>query len=378
MKGFRNRLLSVDLTQASAPDLPATGGVDAVEQTPGARTPHAPHITLPPAVVLSQSAAREPYIRINCLRELEALRDDIREFSAELKDVGDDKKRASELFRFLQRVQERIADIEDIMKTRFVPKHSPRQFIAPSDILVSPIFNVRNRKSTRQASIQLNFIGAKQSRIQYSGPELRQSDGLVFMAILNMARDIEVGYTVGFDPKALCETLYGNYCGKQRHILQETIRRLMMGVITATDISVNLVQTFEHPSRGLWSVSLDPRVVKLFAASELVWLDIQKRLELPEGLCTWLCLFLKSQTHLSTESISRLRALSGSEASDDSAFCRSLYPALKRLSESGHLESNWQVRAGVIHWRRNRKSEKGEKKVTAASPNLPSVAAMAM
>jgi hypothetical protein len=344
---------------------------------PKAHAPNNSHITLPLAVVLSQGADREPYIRINCLRELESLRDDIREFSAELKDVGNDRKRASELFRFLQRVQERIADIERIMKTRFIPKHSPRQFIAPSDILVSPIFNVRNRKSARQASIQLSFVGVRQSRIQYSGPELRQSDGLVFMAILNMARDIEVGHTVGFDAKALCETLYGNYCGKQRSILQETITRLMMGVITATNVSVNLVQTFEHPSRGLWTVSLDPRVVQLFAASASVWLDIQKRLELPEGLCTWLCLFLKSQTHLSTESISRLRVLSGSEASDDSAFCRSLYPALKRLAESGHLESNWQVRGGVIHWRRKRKSEKGEKKVTAASRNLPSVAELA-
>lgn len=373
MKGFKSRIMRVDANHVLVPDSSSAHQSEAVKTEPQSPV-STEFVTLPEAVVLRHDKAREPYIRIRCLRELAALRDDIREFSTELKEVGSDKKRASELFRFLQRVQERISDIESILQTRFIPKHSPTQFLAPGDILASPIFNVRNRKSVRRAEIELNFIGSRQSGVSYFGPELRQSDGLVFLAILNMARDIEVGCTVGFEPKRLCETLYGNYCTKQRDILRETIKRLMMGVISTADVSVNLIQTFEHPSRGVWSVSLDPRVVKLFAASQAVWLDIKTRLELPEGLCTWLCLFIKSQPHLSTESISRLRALSGSEASDDAAFCRSLYPALRRLVASGFLDSNWHVRYGVIHWRRSRKAEKREKLQNTPLQDLPSVA----
>ena len=140
--------------------------------------------------------------------------------------------------------------------------------------------------------------------------------------------------------------------------LKESIKRLMQSVITFPDFSVQLAQKFLHPARGMWSVALDPQIVRLFGASNYIWLDLQLRRELTEGLATWLYGYIRGQSYLNPTKLELLHEASGSDAKSIAAFQRSLYPALHELTERGVLEPGARVQDGVLHWRRTPRAQR--------------------
>ena len=104
-----------------------------------------------------------------------------------------------------------------MLQTQFVPQQGPRQLISPRDLFVSPLFRVRSKALPRERFMEFSIAASSgSSALRYSGPELRQSDGLVFLALVNMARDVRAGKPVSFSPGALCHGLHGQYNGPAR------------------------------------------------------------------------------------------------------------------------------------------------------------------
>lgn len=281
------------------------------------------------------------------IRQQKTLLKGLSEDLAQVPSAAPDK---TELFNQLQQAQEELKHWEAVVSEQYLPAHSAKQLLSPQALLVSPLFNVRGKATPRQLMHKVELLRMGKFTIQYQGPELRQSDGLVFMALLNLARDYRVGAEVQFEAGSVCRALYGYYDGRARGQLKEGIKRLMGAVLTFPDFSVQLALRFNHPSKGPWSVSLDPDIVKLFERSSQVWMDLHLRQALPEGLSTWLYGYVRSQPRLKPVMTAELRSQCGSDAKDDATFQRQLNRALNELVARNVVADSWAIKAGLLHW----------------------------
>jgi hypothetical protein len=248
---------------------------------------------------------------------------------------------------------EKEAELEVRIKNSYIPQHGPRQLISPRAFLVTPLFRVASRSAARKNEVELTLLDDRNGNsTKYTGPELRQSDGLVFFALLNILRDIQVGCLAQFSPKDFCISLFGYYDGGSRNRLREHIRRLQKGQVQTKCFTVHLCHRFDHPPSGMWSVSLDKDIVALFANSH-TWFDFQCRRNLPDGLTTWLYTYIEAQTMLIPMSITTLKHLCGSD-SDDAAFKNTLRAALKHLNTHRVIEEGYSIKSGRLHWMKKR------------------------
>lgn len=256
-------------------------------------------------------------------------------------------------------IQDSVAGAELLkqhLEERFIPQHGPNQLLSPRAFFTSPLFRVCRDNDVREEAIKLDLpTTATKSSLRYEGPELRQSDGLVFLALLHMMRDVQLGTAVSLQPEAVCRALFGGYDGHFRNKLREHIRRLQKGLIVANNYSVQLCLRFDYPSVGPWTVGLDPQIVKLFQVSPEVWLRLKPRLELPSGLATWLFAFIEAQSKLIPMSLTALRQMCGSQASEK-AFSNRMRDAMQHLTMAGIVEPGWSLKNGVVHWMKSRGS----------------------
>lgn len=258
----------------------------------------------------------------------------------------------SELYGRLQACRDEEIRLEELLQTRLLPQHGPSQFIGPRAFLRSSLFRVAGKQCVRADSTSLVLV--QHPHVVYRGPELRQSDGLVFIALLHIARDVLMGTPVSFLPESVCRTVFGRYDGNSRRQLLEHIQRLQSGVVVFERFSVQLCLRFDYPSRGRWTVALDPDLLALFEDHAHVWLDVETRTQLPAGLATWLYGYIRSQTRLIPTRLDVLREASGSDASPK-AFMNGMRLALKELVNRGVIESGWILGDGTIRWMKGRR-----------------------
>lgn len=255
------------------------------------------------------------------------------------------------LYRQIQACAEEAQELERRLDDTFVPQHGPSQFLSPRAFFQSRLFSASNRSVRRENNVDVALVSSSAGKpcIRYSGPELRQSDARVFLALLHMLRDVRVGTQVTIQPEPVCVALFGRYDGNSRRQLRTHIQRLQKGLVITDKYSVQLCLGFEYPNYGGWSVALDRHIVELFRVSPKAWLSIKLRLSLPEGLTTWLYAFIESQTRLIPMNISRLQELCGSD-SGERAFSNSLRLALKEVARAGIIEAGWSLRRGQVRW----------------------------
>lgn len=293
-----------------------------------------------------------------------------KDIMSEARDKALPQEIRGQLMNEVRRACDEERHLEEELQRSYIPQHGPRQFISPRVILRTALFRVASRSAARKPEIDLTLADDTQNGlIRYVGPELRQTEGLVFMALLHMLRDLPVGTAATFHPKALYISLFGHYDGRARPRLAAAIRRLLRGQITTKHYTVQLCHRFDHPARGPWTVAIDPDIVRLFACSK-VWLDIGTRVSLPEGLATWLYGYIESQSRLIPTSVAQLRNLCGTEASQ-TAFINSLRIALAHLNAHGVIDSGYKISAGSVRWRKWSGLQPDTSVETAHLSNLP-------
>lgn len=240
--------------------------------------------------------------------------------------------------------------LEEQLQNDFVPQHGPSQFLSPRVFFQSALFRACSRSVTQADQVQVVLSGSTaKPTVRYEGPELRQSDGRVFLALLHMLRDIRLGIPVHIEPNAVCHALFGRYDGNSRRQLRTHLQSLQKGLVIADTFSMQLCKGFEHPKFGPWTVSLDPKIVNLFAVSPGVWLSMSMRLSLSEGLTTWLYSYIESQSRLIPTAIERLQRECGSEAGLRS-FTNALRNSLQELAQHRIIDGGWSVRGGTVRW----------------------------
>ena len=245
---------------------------------------------------------------------------------------------------------ERLRRELDNMESHLVPWHHDEQLLSPKSLLCTPLFGVA-RSGVRQPHVELKIPHSSIVELTYQGPELRQSDGLVFMALLHLARDFKPGRRVFFSPQALIESFGHQYGGSERQQLRQTIMRLQGSFLQGPDFRVQLVGYFCFPKHGDWSVGLDAKVMQLFEGVQPVWMQRRLRTELPPGLATWLLGYVRSQGILNPTSLTLLQKRCGSQAKPKN-FAASLREALTILEHNQVVKPDWRVVDGKVTWKK--------------------------
>ena len=254
------------------------------------------------------------------------------------------------LYREIRACTEAEEELEQHLQAHFIPQHGPLQFLSPRAFFVCPLFRARGKSISREMQVEFHLPTPQgMPSIRYSGPELRQSDARVFLALLNMLRDVQVGTQVRLEPEPVCIALFRRYDGNSRRQLRTHIQRLQKGLVISDEFSVQLCLGFDYPKRGGWTIGLDPHIAALFRISREVWFEMEPRLALTDGLATWLYTYIESQTKLIPMCIAKLRDLCGSDA-DDRAFTNSLRLALRDVAATGIIATGWSLRKGQVRW----------------------------
>lgn len=270
---------------------------------------------------------------------------------AETRGMGASEEKNA-LYKEIQACTAQAGHLERHLNTRFVPQHGPEQFLSPRAFFVSPLFRVRSKTRLREKHLELDLQTPNgKPSIRYVGPELRQSDGLVFLSLVHMLRDVQVGTAVSLQPEAVCKALFGRYDGNSRRQLREHIQRLQQGLLIFDTHSVQMCLRFDYPKTGRWTVALDSHITELFRISPATWFALSDRLALPDGLATWLYTFVSSQTRLIPMKLSSLSELCGSDAGAK-AFSNRFREAMKQLATRGVIDTGWSVGHGQVRWRK--------------------------
>lgn len=312
------------------------------------------HRMLPEPIVVDDSFNPECDLRRSQIAEVASFRVQAKDLVREAHQAAKGSDEKSERWNEVHKLNWHIQFLEGKLANSFIHLHGPSEFLGTRELLTSPIFNIRNPKSPRSEQVEIILDGPDKEVVKYEGPELRQDDGQVFMALLNIARDVRVGKSVGFSPKLVCLSLWGYYDGSCRSRLNATISRLQCAILQFPTFRVQLVQRFDFPQRGLWSVSLDTDIVQLFTKKSVVWLDQSQRRSLKNGLSTWLYGYIRSQTTLRPTKVERLRVQCGSGGALD-GFRESLKVAMGVMSGVQVVDIGWHIdKHDMLHWRKLR------------------------
>ena len=303
--------------------------------------------------------------------EVDVVFEDLKSMQRELSTQGRHADDYNELPGWIQYATLELEQFRERMARDFLPQHGHPQLICPRLLFTSRIFAVRSSNLTRLEQVEFDLGMTKSEGLVYSGPELRQGDGHVFQALLNMCRDLRVGKQTSYVVAELCQSLWGTYNGQQRMRLRKSIRRLQKATIQAPSFTVQLVQRFEHPKKGRWSVELDSDIVQIFRNDQLVWLDSGMRRRLPEGLTTWLYSYIRAHVRLIPWSIEDLRTRCGSDA-EPRPFRQSLRSALKRLANESVIDQGWFIVENRVHWRKFTGASSTPKNMPPAGSSSPS------
>ena len=174
----------------------------------------------------------EESLRSKRLADLKMHRNALAELTQELGDCSLSPDERATRFREVNSIRAEADWIESVLKSSFVPQHGELQLISPEHLLVNRLFNVRSKQTPRERMLSFDITKGENVVCTYEGPELRQSEGHVFMTLMNLTRDFKVGTEVSFEPGEMCRAMSGYYDGKSRQRLRDAIKRLMHAVIT--------------------------------------------------------------------------------------------------------------------------------------------------
>lgn len=321
-----------------------------------------PSEAFPSTRLLDPSRDRARDLRLPREMEIRGRRRQLEGLQGELRMKEGD---ANEVLQGIQHISSELEVLEAALTRDFIPKHSQRQLISPRNFFCDRLFHVKSRSAPRAPHLEFQLDARSADGPRYVGPELRQRDGLVFMALLNLCRDYRVGKQACFSVVSMADALWGAYNGQRRALLKRTIQRLQRATIEVSGFTVQLVQRFDHPQHGEWSVALDRDIVRLFLGQPEVWLDLQVRKRLSEGLSTWLYGYVRSQSRLIPWRIDDLRARCGSEA-NDKTFREMLGKSLMQLGDEGIIDKGWSLNGDLVHWRKVSQHAKSTERDTSA------------
>lgn len=213
----------------------------------------------------------------------------------------------------------------------------------------SSLFGVANTRKGKRTHFKRKLIATlSNTRIEYTGEELRQDDGDVFLQVIHLAKSCPLGTPVRFTAHAMLRELGWTPNSASYSRLVDILDRLKASAIAVTvelpdgrrmNYTGSLLRAFRWQDPGqvrlrFWEVLLEPEIVALYqrdAYSRLLW---ELRLKLPP-LAKWLHGFYATHTQPFPVKVETLHRLCGSETPELRKFRHRLHQALALLVERG-------------------------------------------
>ena len=219
----------------------------------------------------------------------------------------------------------------------------------PNEILRSALFNARNRKNPRamMKSEPVAVIG--DGRISYRGEELRQDDETVWLQLVHLARQHVAGQLVEFTAYSFCKDIEWSINSKSYDRLRECLRRMQATGLDVYSkrlergVSLSMIPFFEYEDSETrkalprWRVRIAPELVELFGDNYFTRIEWTQRLQLPDGLATWLHGYLATHKVPHPIKIETIARGAGLTESDKPELRRLVKRALTNLVACGFL-----------------------------------------
>ena len=226
------------------------------------------------------------------------------------------------------------------------PTVSTHVRVIPNDIIRSALFTVTNSNRTRTYLAQKPIACIGNTKIIYTGEELRQDDEDVWMQLIYLSTN-QQGESVSFYPYRLLADLDWPKRTQYKEKLRQILSRL-----SATEIqiyntnlkegySISLVRKFKWQDRegGLlkkWQIWFEKDILDLFQMNHFSWISWQERKQLPP-LAKWLHAFYSSHKEPGPIKVATLHRLCGSKSAKLKHFRADLKKALILLREISFL-----------------------------------------
>jgi hypothetical protein len=222
--------------------------------------------------------------------------------------------------------------------------------IIPNDLVRSSLFAVSNHNMKREYIKERELYTFGETKITYTGEELRQDDEDVWLQIIYLVSKTNQNF-IEFMPYTIIRYLEWPARTQYRNKLKDSINRMSATNISISNsrldsgISLSLVRKFiwkgDNGNRlKKWVVWLEPEILKLFEGmyySKILW-DQRKKLN---PLAKWLHSFYSSHAEPFPIKISTIHAACGSKTKEIKHFKACLRNALYELVQVGFLQDCW-------------------------------------
>ena len=225
---------------------------------------------------------------------------------------------------------------------------------APSCVLRSALFGVVKRGRRKYLESEQLAAWGKDS-LSYTGMRLDQSDLDVWLEMLHVCRETQLGQTVEFEKYTMLKQL-GRATGKANwKWLETSIKRMIACCVEIKSGSYrylgNLIENgYIDDKTGRYVVVLNQNMVNLFKSGYTLQ-HAQKRRLLKTDLSKWLAGYLES--HKATPEsphrakLETLHSLCGSENKDARDFRRKIKQAAEALKEQNIIRY-WKLEKDVL------------------------------
>ncbi|NCN70795.1 MAG: TrfA family protein [Rhodoferax sp.] len=242
----------------------------------------------------------------------------------------------------------------------------------PNEILRSALFNARNRSNPRvmMKNEPIAIIG--DGRITYRGEELRQDDETVWLQLVHLARHHVAGQLVEFTAYSFCKEISWPIGKRSYDRLKESFRRMQATGLDVYSkrldrgVSLSMIPFFEYvdsetqKSLPRWRVRIAPELVDLFGNDHYTRIEWEQRLQLPDGLATWLHGYLASHRIPHPIKIDTIALGSGMNTVEKTELRRLIKRALTNLVDCGFLLS-FEIARDLVTVKRAPNSHSGLK-----------------
>jgi len=243
----------------------------------------------------------------------------------------------------------------------------------PNAFARSALFTVANMRKGERKNMKRHAIATlKGIEISYTGEELRQDDEDVFLQILHIARNQELGTAVRFTAYSMISELGWTRNSSSYRRLVDCLDRMKASSIAVTVSGQNgvrenytgsLIRSFRWKEEGAsgtpmreWEILLEREIISLFNPHSYSRLDWKMRLKLP-ALEKWLHSFYHTHSQPFPYKVETIHQLTGSEIplKEIRKFRYKLKKALENLVELGFFDSAMiDPRTDLVHVERNR------------------------
>lgn len=267
----------------------------------------------------------------------------------DIEDIGPTLKRVRELARHLPREPKRLPD---------TPKGA---WAAPTPVLRSALFGMVERGKRKHVESE-PVTCWKGDQICYTGWYLDQADLDCWLAILDIAKEQDLGEVVYLRARELLRHLGRSSSGNSHKWLRRSVKRLRSGTVEITSDNGGYYQgglVFSlrfDPEDKHYEIRLDLEIASLFDDA-FVRLNCEKRKQLSSDLAKWLQGYVTSNQATVSKphriGIAKLRGLCRSQTAELWKFKQQLKRALGELQAAGVIRSfELPPRGTVVEWTR--------------------------